>query len=82
MKLDGTKYAINAIDDLIYYRVVIVNKNNEKCSEIRNVIVEDKKKLNNIILVKCSMNDGILYHKNRLWVSQQMYTDLIIEIHD
>ena len=66
LKLDDTKYAINAIDDLIYYRIVIVNKNNEKCSEIRDAIVEDKKKLNNITLVKCSMNDDILYHKNRL----------------
>ena len=82
MKLDGTKYVINAIDDLIYYRVVIVNKNNEKCSEIRNAIIEDKKKLNNITLVKCSMDDNILYHKNRLWVPQQMYTNLIIEIYD
>ena len=82
MKLDDTKYAINAIDDLIYYRVIIVNKNNEKCSEIRDAIIEDKKKLNNITLVKCSMNDDILYHKNRLWVPQQMYTNLIIEIHD
>ena len=28
------------------------------------------------------MNDDILYHKNRLWIPQQIYTDLIIEIHD
>ena len=82
LKLDDTEYAINAIDDLIYHRIVIVNKNNEECSEIRDAIAEDKEKLNNITLVKCSMNDGILYHKNRLWVPQQMYTDLITEIHD
>ena len=66
LKLDDTKYVINAIDDLIYHRVIIVNKNNEKCFEIRDAIIEDKKKLNNITLVKCSMNDDILYHKNRL----------------
>ena len=66
MKLDDTKYAINAINDLIYYRVVIVNKNNEKCSEIRNAIFEDKEKLNDITLIKYSINDDILYHKNRL----------------
>ena len=82
MKLDDTKYVINAIDDLIYYRVIIVNKDNEKCSKIRDAIIEDKKKLNDITLVKCSMNDDILYHKDRLWVPQQIYTDLIIEIHD
>ena len=82
LKLDGTEYVINAIDDLIYYRVVIVNKDNEECSEIRDAIIEGKEKLNNITLVKCSVDDDILYHKDRLWVPQQMYTDLIIEIHD
>ena len=82
LKLDNTKYVINAIDDFIYHRVIIVNKNNEECSKIRDAIIEDKKKLNNITLVKYSINDDILYHKNRLWIPQQMYTNLIIEIHD
>ena len=62
--------------------MIIVNKNNEKCSEIRDAIIEDKEKLNNITLVKYSMNDDILYHKDRLWVPQQIYINLIIEIHD
>ena len=82
LELDDTEYAINAIDDPIYHRVVIVNKDNEECSEIRDAIAEGKEKLNGIILVKCSVDDRILYHKDRLWVLQQMYTNLIIEIHN
>ena len=82
LELDDTKYVINTINDPIYHRVVIVNKDNEKCSEIRDAIIEDKEKLNDITLVKCSIDDDILYHKNRLWVSQQIYINLIIEIYD
>ena len=33
------KYALNAINNLIYYKVVNINKDNEKYSNIRNAII-------------------------------------------
>ncbi len=36
------EYALNAIDDPIFHRVAIANKNDEECSEIRDAIAQGK----------------------------------------
>ena len=42
------------------------NKIDNEYNEIREAIIDDKKKLKNIILNKCAITNDILYHKNRL----------------
>ena len=43
-----------------------INKIDDKCNEIRETIIDDKKKLKNITLNKCIITNNILYHKDRL----------------
>ena len=82
MELNSTKYTLNAINNPIFNKVANINKNNEECSKIREAIIRGKEKLNSITLAKYLVDEGILYYKDRLWVPQQMYTDIIIEIYD
>ena len=42
------------------------NKINNEYNEIREIIINNKKKLKNIIFNKCIITNDILYHKNRL----------------
>ena len=42
------------------------NKINNEYNEIRETIINDKKKLKNITLNKCVIINDILYHKDRL----------------
>ena len=42
------------------------NKIDDKCNEIREIIINDKKKLKDITFNKCAITNEILYHKNRL----------------
>ncbi len=74
------EYALNPTDDPIFHRVAIANKDDEECSEICDAIAQGKEKLNEWHHPH-KMLSG-LYHKDRLWVPQQMYTDIITEIHE
>lgn len=74
--------AVNAIDDPIFHKVAEANLTDEECTEIREAIEDNKDKVNGITLSKCSVRNGILYHKDRLWVPSSMYTELIQETHD
>ena len=42
------------------------NKIDNEYNEIREIIINNKKKLRNIIFNKCAITNDILYHKNRL----------------
>ena len=42
------------------------NKVDNECNEIREVIIDDKKKLRDIIFNKCVIINNILYYKDRL----------------
>ena len=55
MKLDEIEFIIKVINDLIYYRIANENKIDKYYTKIRNVIVKNKKKLEGIILAKCSI---------------------------
>ena len=82
LELDGTHFTASAIDDPIFHRIAEANRTDEECSEIRDAITDGKEKLRGIILAKCSINDGVLYHKDRLWVPESMFTEIIREVHD
>ena len=82
MNLDNTEFDIKIIDDLFYHKVFEANKIDQKCDEIRETIINKKKKLKDITLNKCVITKNILYHKDRLWVFESMYTFIIQEIHD
>ena len=58
------------------------NKIDQKCDEIRETIINEKNKLKDITLNKCVITNDILYHKDRLWVPESMYTFTIQKIHD
>ncbi|KAF6240113.1 hypothetical protein HO173_001723 [Letharia columbiana] len=77
---DGDQISI--IDDPIYHKVVGANKEDEYCTEIREAIAKNKDKFRGITLSKCSVQDGVLYYQDRLWVSDNMYTDVIREVYD
>ena len=43
-----------------------INKIDNEYNEIREIIINDKKKLKNITFNKCVIINDILYYKNRL----------------
>ena len=49
------KFIIKVINNLIYYRIADENKINKYYTKIRNVIVKNKEKLEEITLAKCSI---------------------------
>lgn len=44
--------------------------------------MDQKTKCNGISLSNCSISDGVLYYKDRLWVVDEYFTELIREVHD
>ena len=54
------------IDNSIFYRIVKINRIDKKYSEIYNAIINNKEKLQDIILAKYFINNEVLYYKNRL----------------
>ena len=42
------------------------NKVDDLCNDIREIIINDKEKLKNIIFDKCVIMNEVLFHKNRL----------------
>ena len=80
LELDGA--TVYAIDDPIYHRVVQANKEDEFCSEIRDAILDRQTKFRGITLAKCSVDDGVLYHQDKLWVPEDYYAEIIRETHD
>ena len=63
MNLDNIEFDIKIIDDYLYYKISETNKDDEKCDNIRETIINDKKKLRNITSNKCVIINEILYHK-------------------
>ena len=82
MNLDDIEFDIKVIDDSLYHKVFETNKVDQEYDEIREIIINEKNKLRDITLNKCVITKDILYHKDRLWVSESMYTSTIQEIHD
>ena len=82
LDLDDIEFEINVIDDLFYHRVSEANKIDNECNNIRETIIDDKEKLRDITFNKCVITNEVLYYKDRLWVSESIYTTIIQETHD
>ena len=80
--LTPDRIEVLAMDDSLFDKVLQANKDDEDLEEIRTAIAAGKSKHKGISLRKCSVADGVLYHKQRLWVATSMLTDVIREIHD
>ena len=65
-RLNLNSVEIYKINDLIYYRIIEINKNNKFYIDIRDVINEDFVKYKDITLSKYFIRDDILYYLNRL----------------
>ncbi len=80
VELDGVD--VLAIEDPIYYRIAEANKTDNSCSEIRKAITEGEEKFKGIALSKCKIHKDILYHKDKIWVPEELITEVIREVHD
>ena len=53
------------------------NKVNNEYNNIREVIIDDKKKLRDIIFNKYAIMNEVLYYKNWLWIFEFIYMIII-----
>ncbi len=72
-----SEYKIN-----LYQHVHLVNQKNELCNEYQQAMNKDELKLHDMKLKNCQIIDNVLFKKNLLWMSKQMHTKLLQEIHD
>ncbi len=55
---------------------------NEFCDEYRQAMNENKLKFHITKLKNCEIIDSVLFRKSLLWVSENMHTKLLQEVHD
>lgn len=65
-------------DAVIHDKILFINQEDEECITFCTAIANNRKAYNWIILTDCSVKKSILYHKNCLWVSDNM--NLMIEV--
>ncbi len=66
----------------LYQRVWMINQTDELCSEYRQAMNENKLKFHIIKSKNCEIIDDVLFRKDLLWVSENMHTKLLQEVHD
>ncbi len=66
----------------LYQRVCMINQTDEFCSEYKQAINENKLKFHITKLKNCKIIDDVLFRKDLLWVSENMHTKLLQEVHD
>ncbi len=66
----------------LYQRVWMINQTDEFCSEYRQAINENKLKFHITKLKNCEIIDDVLFRKDLLWISENMHTKLLQEVHD
>ncbi len=66
----------------LYQRVWMINQTNEFCSKYKQAMNENKLKFHITKLKNCKIIDDILFRKDLLWVSENMHTKLLQEVHD
>jgi len=66
----------------LYQRVQLVNQMNEFCSEYKQAKNDNKLKLHSINMKNCEIIDNVLFRKDLLWVSENMHTKLLQEVHN
>jgi len=86
--LTPNRLSINCIepgaDAPIYDRIRKANIDDEECDCFRRAIEEGKRTFNRVRLDRCSIKDGILLYRNKLWVpgNPDLLVRLIREVHD
>ncbi len=66
----------------LYQRVRMINQTDELCSEYRQAMNENKLKFHITKLKNCEIIDDVLFRKDLLWISENMHTELLQEVHD
>ncbi len=66
----------------LYQWVCIINQTNEFCSKYKQAMNDNKLKFHITKLKNCKIIDNILFRKNLLWISENMHTKLLQEVHD
>ncbi len=66
----------------LYQWVCMINQMNELCDEYRQAMNENKLKFHITKLKNCEIIDSVLFKKDLLWVSENMHTKLLQEVHD
>ncbi len=66
----------------LYQKVRLVNQMNEFCSEYRQAKNDNKLKLHSTKMKNCEIIDNVLFRKDLLWISENMHTKLLQEVHD
>ncbi len=66
----------------LYQRVQLVNQTDEFCSEYKQAMNDNKLKFHITKLKNCKIIDDVLFKKDLLWISENMHTKLLQEVHD
>ncbi len=66
----------------LYQQVRMINQTDEFCSEYRQAMNENKLKFHITKLKNCKIIDDVLFRKDLLWISENMHTKLLQEVHD
>ncbi len=81
--LIDSKLSANSKSEVnLYQRVWLVNHMNEFCSEYKQAMNENKLKFHIIKLKNCEIIDDVLFRKDLLWISENMHTKLLQEVHN
>ncbi len=60
----------------------MINQLDEFCSEYKQAMNENKLKFHITKLKDCEIIDDALFRKDLLWISENMHTKLLQEVHD
>ncbi len=66
----------------LYQWVWMINQTDELCSEYRQAMNEKKLKFHITKLKNYKIIDDVLFRKDLLWISENMHTKLLQEVHD
>ncbi len=66
----------------LYQRVCMINQTDEFCSKYRQAMNDNKLKFHITKLKNCKIIDDVLFRKDLLWISKNMHTKLLQEVHD
>ncbi len=82
LSIDSKSSANSKSEVNFYQKVQLVNQTDELCSEYRQVMNDNKLKFHITKLKNCKIIDNVLFRKDLLWISENMHTKLLQEVHD
>ncbi len=82
LSIDWKSSANSKSEVNLYQRVQLINQTNEFCSKYKQAMNDNKLKFHITKLKNCEIIDDILFRKDLLWVSENMHTKLLQEVHD